>query len=59
MLQFGHNLFDIAQRMLDEKQLVSHPIKIVKGNFETILDGLEIVRSGQVNGHKLVIEFER
>jgi hypothetical protein len=46
-----------VQRCLDEGKLMSHPVREIKGGWEGIIQGLEILKSGKVTGQKLVIRI--
>lgn len=48
-------LFGQFQKLLDKGLLKPHPIRLVNGGFEGILDGLSQLRSGSVSGEKLVV----
>ncbi|ROW04708.1 hypothetical protein VMCG_04869 [Cytospora schulzeri] len=46
--------FRMFQRLLDEGRLEAHPVQIVQGGFDGILQGLELLAQGAVSGKKLV-----
>jgi NADPH:quinone reductase-like Zn-dependent oxidoreductase len=49
--------FKMFQILLDEGKLKAHPVKMLPGGFEGILDGLKALKSGSVSGHKLVVSL--
>jgi NADPH:quinone reductase-like Zn-dependent oxidoreductase len=51
---FAKEWFRTVQRLLDEGEVRSHPARLMKGGFQGILDGLEILRRKEVSGQKLV-----
>ena len=48
---------DEVQKLLDEGKLKAHPIKVLPGRYEGILKGLEMLKSKQVSGYKLVVQL--
>ena len=48
---------DEVQKLLDEGRLKAHPIKALPGRYEGIMKGLEMLRTKQVSGHKLVVQL--
>ena len=55
--QYGIKLWQIASRLLEEGKLQHHPLRIVDGGFEAIMDGLSLVSRGQVSGEKIVVRM--
>jgi hypothetical protein len=51
----AHNLTMVFQQLLDQRRLRPHPTHVVGQGFNSILDGLEQLKSGSVSGKKLVI----
>lgn len=52
---FGRKWFQCAQRLLDNKELRPHPVRIGETEgFEAILDGLQLVKKKALSGQKLV-----
>ena len=47
-------LFDVVQQLLDAKKFRPHPPRVIRGGFDGILQGLQILRSGGTSGEKLV-----
>ena len=44
-------------RLLAEDKIKSHPIKVLEGGWQSIIDGLELLRKGEVSGAKLVVRM--
>ncbi|KAF6813193.1 zinc-binding dehydrogenase [Colletotrichum sojae] len=55
--EFGARLWKIAQKLVDEGKLQHHPLKVLEGGFETVIEGMEMVKKGQVSGEKVVIRL--
>lgn len=55
--KFGEELFRVAQKLIDNGDLLPHPLKVLDGGFEAILEGLEIVRLGRVSAEKVVVRI--
>ena len=49
----GVHWFQVFQRLLNESKLKSHPVKVLEGGLESVLKGLQMLRTG-VSGEKLV-----
>ena len=43
------------QKLVDEGKIKSHPIRVIPGGFQGIINGLEILRKGAISGQKMVI----
>lgn len=56
---FGAKLWAIAQKLVDEGRLQHHPLEVVDGGFETIIDEMERVKKGQVSGQKIVVRLSQ
>ncbi|KAE8835230.1 hypothetical protein HRS9122_07500 [Pyrenophora teres f. teres] len=55
--QYGIKLWQIASRLLNEGKLRHHPLRIMDGGFDTIMDGLQLVSKGQLSGEKIVVRL--
>lgn len=53
--ELAARMFAIFQRLLDEGKLKTHPIEVVGQGCESIIKGLEMLKSGVVSGKKLVV----
>lgn len=47
--------FEMYQRLLDQGALKAHPVKVLPPGFESIINGLKVLKSGSVSGYKLVV----
>ncbi len=52
--KFGEEWTNVLQRLLDEGKIKSHPLKVIKGDFHDVRQGMETVKAGKVSGVKLV-----
>lgn len=52
--QFADEFFAMAQRAFDEGAIRSHPVRLEKGGLPGVLQGVDIIRRGEVRGQKLV-----
>jgi NADPH:quinone reductase-like Zn-dependent oxidoreductase len=52
--EFAKVWFTTAQRLLDERKLKPHPLKLMSGGLDGVVEGLNMLREKQVSGHKLV-----
>ncbi|KAI5274162.1 putative alcohol dehydrogenase [Aureobasidium subglaciale] len=55
--QYGEKLWSIAQKLVDEGKLKHHPLHILEGGMNAVIDGLELVQAGKLSGEKCVIKF--
>ena len=46
--------FKTAQLLLNEGKLKLHPLRLMPGGFQGVLDGLDLLRNKQISGEKLV-----
>ncbi|CAH0054728.1 unnamed protein product [Clonostachys solani] len=52
---FGIEWFGCAQRLLDAGELKAHPVRVgTSTGFHAVVDGLKILKDGEVSGEKLV-----
>ncbi|PVH74413.1 putative zinc-binding dehydrogenase family oxidoreductase [Cadophora sp. DSE1049] len=51
---FGKKWFQTAQRLLDQGEIVPHPVRVSDTGFDGVFDGLELLRKKMVSGEKLV-----
>lgn len=47
-------MWPILNPVFEAGELKAHPIRVEKGGFEGLLDGVSLVRKGKVSGVKLV-----
>ena len=55
--QWGINFYQEVQRLVDEKKLRVHPVRVLEGRFEAILMGLGLLKRREVSGQKLVVRI--
>ncbi|KAJ5624594.1 hypothetical protein N7510_000903 [Penicillium lagena] len=55
---FGVRLFQMAQRLLDEGKIRTHPLHPMPGGLQGVLDGMELLRQKQISGKKLVYSLD-
>lgn len=47
--------FRVFERLLDDGKLKAHPVKMLEPGFDSIIRGLDLLKSGSVSGCKLVV----
>ncbi|KAB8238393.1 zinc-binding alcohol dehydrogenase family protein [Aspergillus alliaceus] len=52
--EFARNFFPYIHPLFSAGQLKTHPIREEPDGFEGLLDGVALIRKGQINGQKLV-----
>jgi hypothetical protein len=57
MRAYGEKLWAVAQRLVDEGKLRHHPLRVLEGGWEKVLEGMELVKSGTLSGEKVVVKF--
>ncbi|GKT48780.1 enoyl reductase LovC [Colletotrichum spaethianum] len=57
MRRYGAELFALTQGLLDEGKLKHHPLRVLHGGLEAVLEGMDIVKSGAHSGEKLVVRM--
>lgn len=55
--QWGISFYQNVQRLIDEKKLRAHPVYVLEGRFEAILQGLDMLERRDVSGRKLVVRI--
>lgn len=53
-LEFGKRFVKIAQALLDQGKLDTHPVKVITGGWEKVMEGVEFIRQDAMSGAKLV-----
>lgn len=56
--RLGIEWFKAMQKVMDEGRLKWHPVRLLPGRWETILDGLMKLKNREVSGEKLVVKIE-
>lgn len=54
MKAFHIGWFADAQKLLSERMILGHPVRLMEGGLGCISEGLQCLRNGQVSGQKLV-----
>lgn len=57
MRQFGIEWYQGIQKLLTRGQLRPHPLRILPGRFEAILEGVEMLKQKRVSAQKLVVRI--
>lgn len=52
--EFAINFFPRIHELFSSGELKSHPISKEAGGFEGLLDGVALIRKGEISGKKLV-----
>ncbi|KAK3168648.1 hypothetical protein OEA41_005096 [Lepraria neglecta] len=55
--RFSADLFAIAQKLIDEGKLRHHPLHVLDGGLEAVLEGMELVKSGALSAQKIVVRL--
>lgn len=55
--ELAAKMFRIFQGQMSHGRLKTHPIEVVGDGFESIIPGLETLKSGSVSGKKLVVRL--
>ncbi|PLN84682.1 alcohol dehydrogenase GroES-like domain-containing protein [Aspergillus taichungensis] len=58
MLELGSRWRDEMQGLVDAGRLRPHPAREVRGKWKGIVDGLEMMKAGEVRGQKLVVALD-
>lgn len=54
---FGVAWYQEMQELLDSGKLKTHPIRLLPGKYEGILKGLNLLKTKQVSGEKLIVKL--
>lgn len=52
--EFAERFVLIAEKLLGEKKVQVHPIKVLPGGLDGVVSGLQLMKEGKVSGEKLV-----
>lgn len=55
-LKFMKDYMKATQKLLDNGKITTHPIKIMRGGWEGIVKGVDMIRSQELSGQKLVYQ---
>lgn len=53
----GVRWFQMFQKVLGEGKIRTHPVRLLDGGFEGILEGLKVLKRGDVSGQKIVVRL--
>ena len=54
--EFAKGLFKATQGLLDDGKITTHPVKVMRGGWEGVMKGVEIIRGQELSGQKLVYQ---
>ncbi|KAL5113214.1 hypothetical protein ACEQ8H_008921 [Pleosporales sp. CAS-2024a] len=52
--EFGAKLFSTLQAVMDRGEIEPHPIKLMTGGWQGVLEGVDMIRNQSLSGQKLV-----
>jgi len=52
--ELGAKAFAAVQSLLDQGLIDTHPVKVMPGGWEGVMEGVDIIRSQALSGQKLV-----
>jgi hypothetical protein len=52
--ELGNIFATLAERLLNENLIKSHPVQLMEGGLEGVLDGMQYLKDGKVSGVKIV-----
>ncbi|EKG11538.1 Alcohol dehydrogenase superfamily zinc-containing [Macrophomina phaseolina MS6] len=55
---WGVECYKSIQRLIDAHKLRPHPIRVLDGRFDGILEGLDMLRRKEISAQKLVVRFD-
>lgn len=53
--KFGIKYYREIQKLFDQNRLKQHPVRVMPGGWQGVLDGLELLKSRAVSAQKLVV----
>lgn len=51
----ARELWPVVQRLLDQGQFWTHPVKMLEGGWDGVLEGVDMIRTQTMSGYKLVV----
>jgi hypothetical protein len=51
--------FGMLQRLLDQGKLRTHPLRVMEGDLSTVIEGMDVLRSGVISGEKIVVKLKQ
>lgn len=58
LYEFAVSWYKTFQGLMDDGKLRAHPVQLLEGGFEGIMEGIKLLRTGSVSGKKLVCLIE-
>lgn len=59
LLEIGMRWARIIQSLMEDQKLNAHPLHELKNGFQGIIEGLEMLRKGEVKRQKLVVRIDQ
>ena len=57
LLKIGMQWAEVMEILMKERKIKTHPLKELEGGWQSIIDGLEMLKKGEVRGQKLVVKI--
>lgn len=57
MTAWAADWFKSVQRLIDDGKLTPHPVRVLAGGFDAILQGLDILKRKEVSAEKIVVKL--
>lgn len=54
---FGEHLWTLAATLFQEGKLEHHPLLVLEGGLEKVLEGMDLVAKGKLSGEKCVVRL--
>lgn len=54
---YGEKVWAVAQKLGNDGKLRPHPVRVLEGGLDQVLEGMELVRSGKLSGEKCVLRL--
>lgn len=58
LVDFATMFFAVLQKLLDEGKIKTHPLRVMEGDLGTVLEGMELLKSGTISGEKIVVKLK-
>jgi len=55
---FATDFFTMLQKLLDDSKIKIHPLRVMEGDLGTVLEGMELLKSGTISGEKIVVKLQ-
>lgn len=57
--QFGVELWQVAQDLVQGGKLQHHPLRVLDGGLESVIQSMDLVRGKKVSGEKIVVRLNQ